>query len=104
MADREDNPATSCAYVTLQQVEHALLGNLLGVVELLQRLLELVLRHLPLTLLLVIKVQTATLQLLQVMLQRETKANEERILPKAAISLLPESLSGPFHGGSAADR
>lgn len=77
----EDKPALtdeakSGAYVTLQQVEHALLGNLFGVIELLQRLLELVLRHLPLTLLLVIKVQTATLQLLQVMLQRETKANE----------------------------
>lgn len=68
--------AVSCAYVTLQQVEHALLGNLLGVIELLQRLLQLILRHLPLTLFLVIKVQTATLQLLQVMLQQETKASE----------------------------
>lgn len=64
----------SCAYVTLQQVEHALLSNLFGVVELLQRLLELVLGHLPLTLLLVIKVQTTPLQLLQVVLRRDTKS------------------------------
>lgn len=64
------------AYVTLQQVEHALLSNLFGVVELLQRLLELVLGHLPLTLLLVIKVQTTTLQLLQVMLRRDTKSSQ----------------------------
>lgn len=64
------------AHIALQQVEHALLGNLLGVVELLQRLFELVLRHLPLTLLLVVKVQTAALQLLQVVLQRDTDANE----------------------------
>lgn len=64
------------AYVTLQQVEHALLGDLFGVVELLQRLFQLVLCHFPLTLLLIIKVQTATLQLLQVMLQQETKSSK----------------------------
>lgn len=63
------------AYVTFQQVEHALLSDIFGVVKLLQRLFELVLCHLPLTLLLVVKVQTATLQLLQVMLQRDTKSS-----------------------------
>lgn len=77
----------SCAYVTLQQVEHALLSNLFGVVELLQRLLELVLGHLPLTLLLVIKVQTTPLQLLQVVLRRDTKVSKS-ILPKPCSFLL----------------
>lgn len=60
----------SGSYVTLQQVEHALLCDLFALVELLQRLLDLVVLDLPLPLLLVVEVQTAALHLLQMMLHR----------------------------------
>lgn len=50
-------------YIGFQQVVHAGLGHLLGLVELLQSLLHLLVRDLPLPLLLVVVVQTTTLQL-----------------------------------------
>lgn len=52
------------SYIALQQVEHALLCNLFALVELLQRLFDLIVLDLPLALLLVVKVQAAALHLL----------------------------------------
>lgn len=75
------------SYVALQQVEHALLGDLFALVELLQRLLDLVVLDLPLPLLLVVEVQTASLHLLQVMLRRRReslKSDDVQPTPRAA--------------------
>ena len=58
-------------YVRLQQVVHGDLRQLFRLVELLKCLPELLIRDLPLTLLLVVQVQPAALQLLQVVLQSE---------------------------------
>lgn len=44
------------AYITLQQVEHALLSDLLGVIKFLQRLFDFVICHFALTFLFIIKV------------------------------------------------
>lgn len=59
MNQETDNP-----YITLEQIKHALLGNLFGVVKLLQRLLDLVVGDFALALLLVVEVQTSALELL----------------------------------------
>lgn len=63
-------------HVALQQVEHALLCDLFALVELLQRLFDLLLLDLPMTLLLVVEVQAAALHLLQVVLQDTEEALE----------------------------
>lgn len=44
------------AYITLQQVEHALLSDLLGIIEFLKRLFEFVICQFALTFLFIIKV------------------------------------------------
>lgn len=66
---------SSGTHISFHQVVHAVLRNFLGLVELLQRLLNLLVRNLPLTLLLVVVVQTTALQLLQVVLQTGTNIN-----------------------------
>ena len=71
-------------YVPLQYVEHALLCDLLGVVELLQGLLDLVLAHLALALLLVVEVQATALQLLKMVLQEGDGGEERRGRPEDA--------------------
>lgn len=55
-------------YVRLQEVVHAGLGHLLGLLELLHGLAQLLVRDPALPLLLVVEVQAAALQLLQVVL------------------------------------
>lgn len=58
----------SSPHISLQQVVHARLCHLLGLVELLQGLSNLLVRDLALALFLVIVVQAAAFQLLQVVL------------------------------------
>lgn len=59
---------THWAHIGLQQVVHAGLGHVLGLVELLQRLPDLLVWDLALSLLLVVVVQPPALQLLKVVL------------------------------------
>lgn len=56
-------------HLRLQQVVHTALGQVFGLVELLQSLSDLLVRDSALTLLLVIVVQASALQLLQMMLK-----------------------------------
>lgn len=59
----------NCSHVALEQVEHALLCDLFALVELLQRLFDLLVLDFALTFFLVVEVQTAALHLLQMVLQ-----------------------------------
>lgn len=63
------------AYVSLQQVVHADLRHLFGLVELLQRLLHLLVRDFAQALFLVVVIQPTTFQLLQMMLQERGGIN-----------------------------
>lgn len=57
-----------CSHVSFQQVIHAVLGHVLRLVKLLQRLPNLIVGDLALALLLVVVIQAAAFQLLQVVL------------------------------------
>lgn len=68
------------AYVSLQQVVHADLRHLFGLVEFLQRLLHLLVRDFAEALFLVVVIQTTTFQLLQMMLQENKKTKKKHTL------------------------
>lgn len=101
---RECMSVSATPYVVLQQVKHALLRDLFRLVEFLQRLFELVVRHFPLTLLLIIKVQTAAFHLLQMVLREEHTCLSALRSLTVTQSNSPESLSDLCRAGSASGR
>lgn len=70
--ERSKGTVSCSAYVGLQQVVHADLRHLFGLVEFLQGLFHLLIRDFPQTLLLVVVIQPTTFQLLQMMLRDKT--------------------------------